>query len=581
MRKRLGKRILSTVLAAVLAVSSISIPAKASELDSYQDEVIATSTDAEELGEVSEEEISEAAEAPEAEAVVEDEEVVYDENGEVYYRRYFIDEVEVIDFGDNEVPIEGEEESVDMAEEADYARDYSVYHNDYSYNKMTSTQKKVADQIFAYGNKLLTTTTNVTTTSLGYYVSSVITVPTSWSSTDMSQMLKATLYQRPEFYFLQIGIVYQSGKMYIKVYDAFVNGSTRMSYTNTIFNRVEGWVNEIKNANFESQWKTELACHDKVVRSVTYKDGTYSQSIFSSVYQGYTVCAGYAKLYAMLANACGIPTVSVSGSVPGGNHAWNESQLYGNWLVVDCTWDDPDSGSSVKYNYFNKTQAQVNSAGGTRTILSCMKSWIPSTPYTYNSTAFYPKGIYVARCTYEGASMGASVDYNQYSLSQMEYQWQATCDGGNTWKLVQDWTRGNNWVDVKPYARGNCIVVCRIRPVGYSSMVQQLNAGFEYNYYIKDICQLPYTGKGGGFLLGFSSFDNPNNSYQYEILILDLSLYAQGKDAWVFNSGRNKINGTTLWTVWQPQYGYYLTMYRLYDGYGNLLQELCYGFQNI
>ena len=93
---------------------------------------------------------------------------------------------------------------------------------------------------------------------------------------------------------------------------------------------------------------------------------------------------------------------------------------------------------------------------------------------------------------------------------------------------------------------------------------------------------MPYTGEGGGYLIGIESYDNPNHAYQYEMLILDCNLYMQGKDAWVYTTGRCGAEGNCLWTVWQPQYGYYWTLFRIYDSStGELIDEACYGFENV
>ncbi|MBQ8913768.1 MAG: hypothetical protein IJ054_06970, partial [Lachnospiraceae bacterium] len=42
---------------------------------------------------------------------------------------------------------------------------------------------------------------------------------------------------------------------------------------------------------------------------------------------------------------------------------------------------------------------------------------------------------------------------------------------------------------------------------------------------IKDICQIPVED---GYLIGIESTENPNQSLTYEMLILDLSLLADG-----------------------------------------------------
>ena len=65
------------------------------------------------------------------------------------------------------------------------------------------------------------------------------------------------------------------------------------------------------------------------------------------------------------------------------------------------------------------------------------------------------------------------------------------------------------------------------------------------------------------------------------MLILDCNLYVQGKDAWVYDTGKCGASENCLWTIWQPQYGYYWTLFRIYDENDNLIDEACYGFENV
>ena len=92
---------------------------------------------------------------------------------------------------------------------------------------------------------------------------------------------------------------------------------------------------------------------------------------------------------------------------------------------------------------------------------------------------------------------------------------------------------------------------------------------------IKGICQMP-NPNGEGFLLGIETFDNPNKSYRYEILIYDCS-----KQAWISSTGKCFSNSNCLWWNWKPEYGYYWTLFRVYDVNDNVIDEECYGFQNI
>lgn len=92
---------------------------------------------------------------------------------------------------------------------------------------------------------------------------------------------------------------------------------------------------------------------------------------------------------------------------------------------------------------------------------------------------------------------------------------------------------------------------------------------------IKGTCQMP-NPNGTGYLMGIETYDNPNHENQYEILIYDCTA-----QAWCDTSGKNKVDGKCYWWEWQPKYGYYWTLFRVYDKDDNVLDEECYGFTNV
>ena len=178
----------------------------------------------------------------------------------------------------------------------------------------------------------------------------------------------------------------------------------------------------------------------------------------------------------------------------------------------------------------------------------------------------------VARLVYEKSN----------AADDVEFRWIA-CETGNpeAWFEVSPWTKNNEWLNWTPDRAGNYVMVCQARVVGNENSLISEAAGVVYKI-IKNTCQVPYTGEGGGYLIGFETKGNPNQSYQYEVLILDCTLYAQGKDAWIYSTGKCGLSeGNTFWTIWQPKYGYYWTLFRVYDERGNLLDEECYGFANV
>ena len=190
-------------------------------------------------------------------------------------------------------------------------------------------------------------------------------------------------------------------------------------------------------------------------------------------------------------------------------------------------------------------------------------------------------GIYCAS-NYPTIQAGMVI-HKSNEADTVEYRWVA-CDSSKPgeWFEVSPWTKDNNCIDWTPEKSGSYVFVCYARVVGNEeeSLIQYA-FGTEYHSGIKGICQIPYSGEGGGYLIGIESYNNPNNSYQYEMLILDCSLLAQGKDAWIYTTGKCGSLSNCLWTVWQPQYGYYWTLFRIYDADGNMIDEQCYGFANV
>lgn len=172
----------------------------------------------------------------------------------------------------------------------------------------------------------------------------------------LSSLIYIFVYQNPQYYFLQNSLYYSDKIVYLGVYEAFAKGAARSDVSAKMYNKIDAWVAEVNQKS--SQYDKEKAAHDIVCDQVIYKDGTYSQSAYSAVIEGKTVCAGYTKLYSILTNAAGLETVSVTSAT----HGWNRTKLGDRWYNVDTTWDDRSSG--YVYTYFNKSDATMKSYDG-------------------------------------------------------------------------------------------------------------------------------------------------------------------------------------------------------------------------
>ena len=228
-----------------------------------------------------------------------------------------------------------------------------------------------------------------------------------------------------------------------------------------------------------------------------------------------------------------------------------------------------------------KTATTTQDGEKKRTCSRCGKTEIKVIPKLQSNTGtITTTGIYCAS-NYPSIKAGMNVQKSNPN-DVVEYKWVA-CDNSNPgkWFEISPWTKNNNWINWTPDKSGGYVFVCYARIVGNNASQIESSFGTEYHKHISGVCQMPYTGEGGGYLIGMESRDNPNNKYKYEILILDCNLYLQGKNAWVYTSGKCGAQGNSMWTLWQPQYGYYWTLFRIYDENDNLIDEVCYGFENV
>jgi hypothetical protein len=121
--------------------------------------------------------------------------------------------------------------------------------------------------------------------------------------------------------------------------------------------KVDSIINENTTASM-SQKEQVKALHDYLVLNTAYDraaEGKLSMSphfAYQIIFEGYGVCDGYSEAFKILMNAAGIECKVIYGDTPYGLHAWNQVKIDGIWYNVDATWDDPDDGSKISYDYF-------------------------------------------------------------------------------------------------------------------------------------------------------------------------------------------------------------------------------------
>ena len=238
----------------------------------------------------------------------------------------------------------------------------------------------------------------------------------------------------------------------------------------------------------------------------------------------------------------------------------------GVWTLDDIQMIDPEGKASYVWNTSNGYKNETSADLSRYAITIGEGSAVPAAPAA---------DLYIYSLDNNGCTIGMTTNI----ADSKEYRWLYYDTAAGTWGVAQDWTADNEWLNWKPEKYGDYVIQGEVRSTADNSKSATQSTSISYHPNIKGKCQMPY--EGGGYLIGVESYDNPDNNYSYELLVLDCTKLASGDpNPWIYTSGQQKVSGNAFWTVWQPQYGYYWTLFRVYDANGNMIDQDCYSFQN-
>ncbi len=103
----------------------------------------------------------------------------------------------------------------------------------------------------------------------------------------------------------------------------------------------------VSSCRGSTDWSTALNLYNWLMDHVYYMEEPLTHYGIDVLFLGYGVCDSYSKAYMLLCNTAGITAERITSP----SHAWNTIKLGGKWYQVDCTWDDPEEGTS-SYSYF-------------------------------------------------------------------------------------------------------------------------------------------------------------------------------------------------------------------------------------
>ena len=261
-----------------------------------------------------------------------------------------------------------------------YSSDWDKYASNYYYNQLTGRQREIWDETdkvcasYLYGNNV---NASFPSRSGYYYIGDIICTKdgttsgkSAFSSEDECKLFFFMFrYSNPQYYFLSNRIGYTTGatKAFPVVYNDFVSGASRSSATANMKTKLDSWVNEVGAPTSEADKLNKAkTANDIICRDVEYtravidapdaqqhelEEQYKTQSGYSAIVSGQTVCAGYSAAYEALCNAVGIDTLCITSD----DHEWNAVRVNNSWYNVDTTWADQTSG--VIYTYFMKSDA--------------------------------------------------------------------------------------------------------------------------------------------------------------------------------------------------------------------------------
>ncbi len=162
--------------------------------------------------------------------------------------------------------------------------------------------------------------------------------------------------------------------------------------------------------------------------------------------------------------------------------------------------------------------------------------------------------------------------------SSLDYAWFIEKDGVTS--QIKNWTTGDSSVSINADMGiyGEVKLIGKVRVSNNTSSVAESSVNVEIHPYLKGTCQMPYSG--GGFLIGLEKYPNTPKAVKCKMLVLNCTYLAAGLDPWVYQTEYCGFSNNGMWTIWAPEYGYFWTLFRIYDENNNIIDEKCYGFVN-
>lgn len=267
------------------------------------------------------------------------------------------------------------------------SRDWSIYTSPFGREKLSVQEAVFYDKLDKCCEKYLSTSAadgvKYNRNGTIYYSLEGVDYGSSGLTGDQAGSLYFWFrFNHPQYYFLSGRTLRGENKLYPVIYETMSDAEERAEITNELFDKLDGWVQQVKDGGANTYEREILAnnmlCVENVYKQTYIGELRADQSLYSSIMMGTTVCAGYALAFCAMMNAMDIDTTVGLSS----NHAWNVVRFDdGNFYAVDVCWNDTDSEPAYKHDYLNIGEAIIqasNSRKEAHTYGEDLAAWIPA-----------------------------------------------------------------------------------------------------------------------------------------------------------------------------------------------------------
>ena len=243
------------------------------------------------------------------------------------------------------------------------SRDWTIYSSPLGREGLTEAEAKFYDRLEELGQRYIATDAlnGIQNSNSEWYLTDrVLYGDLGLVREQALNLVRWFLYNNPQYYFFTGATSSNSYYTTLQIYDFVSKGEDRAKVTNELFEKLDGWIQQV-DQQAATTYQKELLVNNLLCLENEYEFGEHDQSLYSAVMLGETVCAGFAKAFCAMMNALDVDTTAGLSRNEEENmgHAWNVVRFDdGNFYCVDVCWNnDDESSTGYSNNYLNVGEA--------------------------------------------------------------------------------------------------------------------------------------------------------------------------------------------------------------------------------